>query len=132
MREAVNVGGPRRLGFSDAVRVPSTGSLLFISGQTSRDGDGAVAGVGDPAAQMTRVLERLDAVLRQVGGESGDVVQVRVLLRNIADWSQMEPIFDRYWGEVWPACTLFEVDGLFDENLLVEIEGIAVMSAVES
>ena len=133
VRNAVNIGGPgsRRLGFSDAVRVPAAGSMLFVSGVTSRDSDGAVVGVDDPMVQMRCALERLDRVVREGGAERDDVVQVRVLVRNIDHWSTMESTFDRFWGAIWPACTLFEVSGLFDDDLLVEIEAVAAVPATD-
>jgi enamine deaminase RidA (YjgF/YER057c/UK114 family) len=133
MRDPLNIGafGARQGAFSDAVWAPRDGRQLFISGLTSRNVDRTVFGVGDPAAQMRRVLDRMGELLAEAGGTLDDIAQVRVLVRDMEHWREMQPLFDSAWGAAWPACTLYEINRLYDEELLVEVEATAVIPQEE-
>ena len=103
--------------------------MLFVSGLTSRTADGTIVGVDDVAVQMRQVFENMRLILADAGASLNDVVQIRTFVRDIAQWSRIEPIWSEYWGQTWPASTLVQVARLFDERQLVEMEAVAVVGA---
>ncbi len=64
-------------------------------------------------------------------GEStlDDVVQIRSYVTDIGRWDEIEPVWRSYWGEVWPASTLVQIDRLFDERQMIEMEAVARIKA---
>ncbi len=110
-------------GYSRAVRV---GDRILVSGTTATHGKGQVVGLGDPAAQTTYILDKIAASIAALGGSLDDVVRTRVFLANADDWEPVSRIHGRYFGEIRPANTLFEVGRLVGDYL-VEIEAEAIV-----
>ena len=115
--------------FSAGVSVPS-GRMVFVSGQVSRNADGETVGKGDIRAQTTQTMENVKTVLEAAGATINDVVKVTVFVTNVKD--HLEAIHEvraKYFKNDYPASTLVEVKSLVSEDLLIEIEAIAVVSA---
>lgn len=110
--------------YSQAVRV---GETLYASGQIGLDpatGQLVHGGVGD---QTVRVCENIKAVLAGAGLELANVVKTTVFLKNMADFSAMNTIYEEYFapaGAVPPARSTVAVAQL-PKDALVEIEVIA-------
>jgi enamine deaminase RidA (YjgF/YER057c/UK114 family) len=56
--------------------VAATGPLAFVSGQVATGPGGEVVGAGDVAAQTTRALLNLHAVIRALGADWADVLRL--------------------------------------------------------
>ena len=72
-----------------------------------------------------RLFARADTVQK-----IDDVVKVTVYVTNVKD--QLAPIHEvraKYFKNDYPASTLVEVKGLVSEDLLIEIEAIAVVAS---
>lgn len=107
--------------YSQAVRC---GSLVFLSGQIALDpGTGKVI-EGDVAAQTTRVLENLSAILEAAGSSLAQVLKTTVYLKDMADFAAMNEVYARFFTENPPARATVEVARL-PRNVLVEIDLIA-------
>ena len=107
--------------YSQAVRC---GSLVFLSGQIALDpGTGKVI-EGDVAAQTTRVLENLSAILEAAGSSLAQVLKTTVYLRDMLDFAAMNEVYARFFTENPPARATVEVARL-PRNVLVEIDLIA-------
>jgi len=123
---------PRPSGFSHGVEVTG-GRLLFLAGQTALDADGRIAARGDLIGQFRQALANVGAVIAARGGTLRDLVKVTFYVRDKADYrAKVKPIGQLYremLGGHYPATTLVEVSGLWDDDALVEIDGIAVMEA---
>ena len=116
--------------YSQAVRV---GDMLFTSGQIPIDPATGNLVHGDIAAQTTRVLENLKAVLAAAGIDMIHVVKTTVFLKDMKDFAAMNEIYARYFaptGVVPPARSTVQVSAL-PKDALVEIECIAKESAAE-
>ena len=122
------LGAPR--GWNNGMLAPA-GRLLFIAGQTARDRSGQVAG-GDFAAQFDQALANVLAVLREAGGEPGDLGRLTIYVTDIAQYrASLQPLGEAYrrrMGRHFPAMALVEVTSLVDERALVEIEATAVLA----
>ncbi len=125
-RQLVSSGSPfePRVGMSRAVRV---GSWISVSGTAPLGPDGRTVGHGDPAAQMRRCLQIVEAALEQAGSSLADVVRTRTLLTRIDDWDAVTRVHGEVFGSIRPANTVMQVVRFIDPEWLVEIEADAVV-----
>ena len=117
--------------FSQGWRV---GNVVFAGGQISADRKGRTVGPGDIARQTENVFESLIAVLNEAGAEMSDVVKLNTYYQYddngespTAYWEKMTEVRRRYFPPLGPAATAVRVDGYAFEDLLIEIEAIAVV-----
>jgi len=113
--------------FSQAVKIPVAGHLVFVSGLTARDAQGNVVGKGDVKAQTRRVLENLRTILGEAGATLEDVVKVTVFIRDMErDFRAIHEVRAEFFPKNPPASTMVEVSRLVDPDHLIEIEAVAV------
>ncbi len=113
-------------GYSHVVEAP-VGRLVHISGQVPIDRNGALVGAGDIGAQTRQVFENLSAALVAAGASWSDVVKLGYFLVDVGDLATVRAIRDEYVDtELPPASTLVEVSRLFRDDVLIEVEAIAV------
>ncbi len=109
----------------------SDGKLVLISGQTARDAQSNLVGKGDLRAQTVQVFENIKVALQSVGADFDDVAKLTTFVVNLkpADRMMIAEVIARYFlpGRR-PAHTLVGIDALAVEDLLIEIEAIAVVA----
>lgn len=110
--------------FTDVVKA---GRLVFVSGCVATDAEGRTVGGADVVAQARQVHENLKRCLAAAGATFADVCKVTVFLRNVADREKVNIARKEYFGAHRPASTLVEISRLVRDDLLVEIEAIAVL-----
>ncbi|MER5870927.1 RidA family protein [Streptomyces sp. NPDC002044] len=116
-------------GFSHAVA--ATGSrLVFLAGQTALDTSGTVVG-GTLPEQFECALANLLAALAAAGGAPADLARVTVYATDVAAYRTHAAELGRVWrrlaGRDYPAMALVGVVRLWDEEALVELDGVAVL-----
>src|SRR5690606_40864667 len=117
-------GAPAAIGpYSQAI---VAGNLVFTAGQIPLDPKTMQMGEGDVAAQTERVLENIKAVLEAAGASLSSVVKTTVFLKDMNDFSAMNEVYARYFGDHRPARSTVEVARL-PRDARVEIEAIAVV-----
>ena len=114
--------GPPVGPFSQGVRA---GNLVFVAGQGAVDKDNNILAVGDVREQTRITLERVRAVLAEVGGDLGNVVSATVFLTDLANFGAYNEAWVEQFGDHRPARATVRADLLFD--LLVEVQAIAVV-----
>jgi enamine deaminase RidA (YjgF/YER057c/UK114 family) len=122
-----NMHRPR--GYSHAVAVDG-GRSIFIAGQVAFDQEGNLVGKGDLRAQTEKALDNLVAALAAAGAKPADVVKVNTYVVNYrpADYPIIREARARiFGGQNPPASTMIGVQALAVEDLLIEIEAIAVV-----
>ncbi|MGW4229372.1 RidA family protein [Streptomyces sp. NPDC004980] len=116
-------------GFSHAVTATG-GRLVFLAGQTALDGDGKVVGATLPE-QFETALGNLLTALRAAGGSPASLARVTVYATDVADYRSHAPELGRIWrrlaGREYPAMAVIGAARLWDEQALVELDGIAVL-----
>ncbi|MEO8613435.1 MAG: RidA family protein [Chloroflexota bacterium] len=101
---------------------------LYISGQIALDQQGNVVGVDDMQAQAEQVFQNLQAALAAAGASFEDVVKLTYYVVDMAQFQVVRDVRARYLNpDRLPASTAVEVDGLVQEDLLIEVEAIAVL-----
>jgi len=127
----INPGAlPPPRGYSHVVTVPPGNHIIFVSGQVPLDSTGRVVGVGDFRAQARQVFENLRAALAASGATFRDVVKVTVFLRDSDSLRIFREVRDQYINPAAPpASSLVVVRGLLREELLLEVEAVAAVSA---
>jgi enamine deaminase RidA (YjgF/YER057c/UK114 family) len=112
-----------QIGYARAV---VAGDHVYVSGTTGFDYSTMTipSGVVEQAEQAVRNIE---AALREAGCTLADVVRVRYLLPDRADFEPCWPVLRRAFGEVRPAATMM-VCGLADPRMRIEIEVDAKVS----
>jgi enamine deaminase RidA (YjgF/YER057c/UK114 family) len=119
----------RPSGFSHAVSV--AGRMVFLAGQTGVDRDGNVAD-GGVVPQFERAMTNLLTALGAAGGLPSDLVSLTIYLTDMADYQaharEIGAVWRRLAGTDYPAMAAVGVTRLWLPGLVVEIQGIAVVS----
>src|ERR1700684_3120290 len=101
MKEIITSPNAPVTGFTDAskpapiAQAIRAGNMLFVSGQGPLNAQREVVS-DDIQAQTRQTLENLRAILAHAGASFANVVNMRVCLRNVADF----PKFNEAFGEV--------------------------------
>ena len=121
---------PKPSGYAHGVLVEG-GRVLFLAGQTGTGPTGNIASPGDLVAQFSQALFNLKVVIEAAGGVMTDTVKLTIFVTDKGAYrANLKPLGEAYrsfFGRYYPAMTLVEVKGLFDNEALVEVEGIAVI-----
>ncbi|MGX1975228.1 RidA family protein [Streptomyces kronopolitis] len=116
-------------GFSHGVRAAS-GTMVFLAGQTALDKAGRIVGDGI-VAQFERALTNLLDVAAAAGAGPSDLAKLTVFAVDVADYRRhardLGLVWKRLVGSDYPAMAVIGTTRLWDEEALVEIEGIAVV-----
>ncbi len=122
MKTVATDGAPRAIGpYSQAV---SDGGFLFLSGQIPLDPATGELVAGGLGAGVERVFDNLEAVLKSAGLALDDVVKTTVYLLRMSDFTEMNAVYARRFGEHRPARSTVAVAEL-PKGAGVEIDAIA-------
>lgn len=123
-----NLAPPK--GYSHGVKVRGR-ATLYVAGQVAFDAHGKVVGAWDIVKQFEQVLANFRQVLAAGGATPQDVVKLNIYTSDKRAYrANLTPIGQAYravFGHHYPAMTLVEVKSLYDEGILVEVEGVAVL-----
>ncbi len=118
----------RPSGFSHAVR--ASGATIYLAGQTGTDAAGAIVH-GGMVAQFEQALTNLLTALAAAGGAPEQLVRVTIYIVDVPAYraaaAQIGAIWRRLAGRDYPAMAGIGVARLWDDDALVEIDGVAVL-----
>ena len=118
---------PRPFGYSHVAEAPS-GKTIYISGQVALDQAGKLIGPGDLRAQTQQVFANLKAALEAVGADFNAVVKLTYYLLDISQIQMVREVRDQFVNvQQPPASSAVEVRRLFRDDLLIEIDAVAVI-----
>ena len=99
--------------------------LVFVSGQGATDpATGKLAGAGIEI-QTEQCLRNVQAILQAAGSDLKYALRCGVFLADMREFSQMNAVYARMFGEHRPARTTIQAGALPGEGLRVEIDCIA-------
>jgi reactive intermediate/imine deaminase len=113
-------------GYTHVVQVHG-GRTIYIAGQVALDKSGNVVGKGDFGAQATQVFENLKSALAAGGATFDNLVKVTTFVTDLSQMQTLRSIRAKYYGKNPPASTLVQITKLANDDLMIEIEAIAVV-----
>ena len=121
----------RPSGFSHAVRATDT-VRVYLAGQTALDKSGTIVGTG-VVEQFEQALGNLLTALAAAGGRPDHLASVTIYLVDLADYRaharEIGAVWRRLAGTQYPAMAGIGVARLWDEEALVELQGVAEIPA---
>lgn len=114
--------------------VKRAGDFLIVSGTSSRRADNTIVGAEvdefgtarlDIRAQTRAVIENVRDILRTMGADLGDIVEVTSYLLNMNDFAGYNEVYGEFFNYAGPARTTVAVHQLPHPHLLVEIRVLA-------
>ena len=114
--------------------VKRAGDFLFVSGTSSRRADNSLAGAEvdemgtvslDIAEQTREVIDNIRTILREVGADLDDLVEITTFLVNMNDFGGYNRVYGEFFDYDGPARTTVAVHQLPHPHLLIEIKAVA-------
>jgi 2-iminobutanoate/2-iminopropanoate deaminase len=102
-------------------------SLIFLSGQLSRDADGNLVGAGDMAEQTRQCIRNMRSVLEAAGGTLDDIVSIVVYTTDMRRFNEIVDARREFFFARLPTSTIVEVNHLADPGLLIEFQATAAL-----
>ena len=112
--------------YSQAV-VSNGGKVVWLAGQTTAEDSSGNSLVGDFDGQVREVFARLGKTLEDAGGALGDMVTMTVFITDARFGDRFTQVRKGIFGDNFPASALITVAGLARPELLVEVQGVAVI-----
>jgi 2-iminobutanoate/2-iminopropanoate deaminase len=99
--------------------------LIFVSGQGATDPTtGQLAGSGIEI-QTEQCLRNIRAILQAAGSDLPHILRCGVFLIDMSEFSKMNAVYSRMFGEHRPARTTIQAAALPGDGLRVEIDCVA-------
>ncbi len=121
-------GWNRPSGYSNGIR--AEGEMIFVAGQVGWNEDNKFVS-NNLTGQVRRALENVAAVLEAGNAKPEHIVRMTWYVTDIEEYrsskKEVGEIYRDVIGTHYPAMTLLEAAGLFDEGAKVEIEATAVV-----
>lgn len=111
--------------YNHYVRVDQPKSLIFVSGQVSRDSDGQQVGRGSMLEQTRQCIRNIEKSLKAAGAGLSDIVWTTVYTTDIREFKEIVAAREEFFKDNLPTSTMVEVVHLADPGLMVEIQVIA-------
>lgn len=133
MASKITRGNPKNLAnvrstiYHHYIRIDNPQSLIFLSGQLSRDADGKLVGPGDMAEQTRQAIRNMDLIMREAGGTLDDIVSIVVYTTDIRQFKEIVAARMEFFKDKLPTSTIVEVNHLADPGLLIEFQATAVL-----
>lgn len=113
-------------GYSQAV-ITEGGRIVWLAGQTAAEDAAGRSLAHDFDGQVREVFARLGQTLAEAGGRLGDMVTMTVFITDARWGDRFTQLRVEIFGDNFPASALITVAGLARPELLVEVQGIAVI-----
>jgi len=126
MRSYVKRERAQARAYSQAV-ITEGGRIVWLAGQVgAADASGRSLG-GDFDGQVREVFSRLRQTLEEAGGSLADMVTMTVFITDARLGDRFTQLRKEIFGDNFPASALITVAGLARPELLVEVQGVAVI-----
>jgi len=131
MKQIINPSSlVKPVGYAHAIEAAG-GRTIYLAGQVAFDEQGRIVHAGDIVRQFERALANLQIVMRAANGEMTDIVKLLIFVTDKDSYAthlkEIGNVYRTYFGKYFPAMTLVEVSSLFEDDAMIEIEGIAVI-----
>jgi enamine deaminase RidA (YjgF/YER057c/UK114 family) len=114
-------------GYSQAV-VTEGGRIVWLAGQVAADDSSGRSLAADFDGQVREIFARLGRTLEEAGGRLADMVTMTVFITDARLGDRFTQLRCEIFGDNYPASALITVAGLARPEMLVEVQGIAVIA----
>ena len=101
------------------------GTTIWLAGQTASASGTALA--GNFEGQVREIFDRFSKTLEEVGGKLSDMVTMTVFITDPRYGDRFTQLRGEIFGDNFPASAMITVFALARPELLIEIQGIAVI-----
>lgn len=116
--------GPQAVGpYSPAV---AANGFLFVSGQIPLNPQNGELALGSFEAQARQTLNNLQSVIEAGGASLDDVVKVTIFVTDLGKFSELNKIYEEYFGASKPARATVQVAAL-PKGVEVEMDATAAL-----
>lgn len=117
-------GAPEAVGnYAQAVKA---GNLLFLSGQICVNPSTGNMERESVAAQTTRIMENIKAIVEEAGATMDDVIHCRAFLSDMKHFTEFDAVYGTYFSKPYPARMTVACAGIYEE-LDVEMDAIVLL-----
>jgi len=113
-------------GYSQAV-VTEGGRIVWLAGQVAADDSSGRSLAADSDGQVREIFARLGRTLEEAGGRLADIVTMTVFITDARLGDRFTQLRCEIFGDNYPASALITVAGLARPEMLVEVQGIAMI-----
>jgi 2-iminobutanoate/2-iminopropanoate deaminase len=113
-------------GYSQAV-VTAGGRTIWLAGQVAAEDSAGRSLAADFDGQVREVFARLGRTLEEAGGRLADMVTMTVFITDARLGDRFTQLRREIFGDNYPASALITIAGLARPEMLVEVQGIAVI-----
>ncbi len=117
-------------GYSKYVEVDlGTSKMVFLSGQVAFDANGNTVGKDDFEQQAEHIFQSIKSIVEKAGGSMDNVIKLTNYVTDVANLPTFRKVRDKYINTNQPpASTTMEVSKFVKDDLLLEVEVVAVIS----
>lgn len=112
--------------YSQAV-ITEGGKVVWLAGQVGPADASGRSLAGDFDGQVREVFSRIGQTLEEAGGSLADIVTMTVFITDARHGDRFTELRKGIFGDNFPASALITVAGLARPELLVEVQGMAVI-----
>ncbi len=116
----------RKRAFSPAI-VTEGGKIVWVAGHTGQKSTDGKSLAGDFDAQTRQTFKNIEATLAEAGASLKDMVSMTVFLSDARQTTRMTEIRAEIFGDDFPVSAAITVTGFADPDMLIEIQGVAVV-----
>jgi len=113
--------------YNHFIRIDNPKSLIFLSGQLSRDENGQLVGAGDMEEQTRQCIRNMETVLAEAGATLKDIVSLVVYTSDMREFKKIVSARMEFFKEDLPTSTIVEVNHFADPGLMIEFQAIAAL-----
>ena len=120
--------------FTQGWKISGDYELIFVGGQISVDENNNIIGKGDIEVQTRNVFQNIEKVLRDAGAKMTDVVKFNTFYcfegsgKEVQDfWEKMTKVRLEFFETPGPVGTAVRCSGFMLDDILIEVEAIAVI-----
>ena len=112
--------------YSQAV-ITEGGRIVWLAGQVAAEDSSGNSLAGDFDGQVREVFARLNRTLEEAGGSLADMATMTVFITDARYGDRFTELRKETFGDNFPASALITVAGLARPEMLVEVQGIAMI-----
>jgi enamine deaminase RidA (YjgF/YER057c/UK114 family) len=117
-------------GFAHAA-IAQGGRVLYLAGQVAADRSGDIQHRDDLVGQFALTLRNMRTCVEAAGGRMNQIVKLNYYVVDVADYlakrKELGSVYREHFGRHFPAMTLVEVKGLYNDGALIEIDGVVAL-----